>query len=52
MKKVLIFIVIVMYFSNNVNAQKTKYPYQNSNLSVDKRVDDLFSRINLDEIVG
>ena len=50
MKKI-IFSIIFLLSIHLSYAQKVKYPYQNPELSVEKRVDDLLSRMSLEEKV-
>lgn len=50
MKKLLFLTIILIGICGNANAQK-KYPYQNPELSVEIRVQDLLSRMSLEEKV-
>lgn len=43
---------LLAILSLNVNAQQTKLPYQDESLSVEERVEDLVSRMTLEEKVG
>ncbi len=49
MKKVLIFCFIVLFYEGF--SQQVKYPYQNSELSVEDRITDLLGRMSLEEKV-
>jgi len=50
MKKYLVLIFISIYFQS-LEAQKQQDPYKNPNLSIESRVDDLLSRMSLEEKV-
>ncbi|WP_336892096.1 glycoside hydrolase family 3 C-terminal domain-containing protein [Flavicella sp.] len=45
-------LILSAILSMNINAQQKSLPYQNHKLSIDKRVNDLVSRMTLDEKVG
>jgi beta-glucosidase len=45
-------IFILLFISNYVSAQEEKFPFENSCLSIDERVDDLISQMTLKEKVG
>lgn len=51
MKRITFFLCIVILSFIDGKAQKVNYPYLNSKLSVEKRVDDLLSRMSLEEKV-
>jgi beta-glucosidase len=51
MKQLLVFLICILSFVETSNAQNSKYPYQNSKLSVEDRVTDLLSRMSLEEKV-
>ena len=51
MNKTLVLLFFILFSFVSGNAQKTNYPYQNSELSVEKRVEDLLSRMSLEEKV-
>lgn len=51
MKRSLVTIITLALMTFSMNA-KDKYPYQNANLSVEQRVEDLLSRMTLEEKAG
>ena len=51
MNKTLVLLFFILFSFVSGNAQKTNYPYQNSELSVEKREEDLLSRMSLEEKV-
>lgn len=51
MKRSLVTIITLALMTFSMNA-KDKYPYQNANLPVDQRVEDLLSRMTLEEKTG
>ena len=51
MKRSLVTIITLALMTFSMNA-KDKYPYQNANLPVDQRVEDLLSRMTLEEKAG
>lgn len=51
MKNLILFLSLFAGFHYGVNAQNIKYPYQNSELTVGTRVQDLLSRMSLEEKV-
>lgn len=51
MKNFVLFLFLFVGFSYSTNAQSPKYPYQNSKLSVETRVQDLLTRMSLEEKV-
>lgn len=50
MKRAFIFIIIIIALGISTQAQQ--YPFQNTKLSIDQRVEDLISRLTLDEKLG
>ena len=49
-KNITCFLIMIFTFSSNFGQTKhAKYPYQDSNLSVEKRVNDLLSRMTVEE---
>ncbi len=44
--------VLLLFFGGALFAQDFKYPFQNPGLSIEERVDDLISRLTLEEKVG
>jgi beta-glucosidase len=53
MKRILLHTVVVILFSSSISAQKKfDYPFQDPSLPIDKRVNDLVSRLTLDEKVA
>jgi len=45
-------LILMTVWSLQINAQQMNYPYLNESLSIDERVDDLVSRMSLEEKVG
>ena len=53
MKRIFLHLVVLILFSNSLAAQKKPdYPFQDPSLSIEKRVNDLVSRLTLDEKVA
>ncbi len=51
MYKIVLFLSVIVFTFSEVKAQQVKYPFQNSELSVEKRVEDLLNRMSLEEKV-
>ena len=51
MKRALVTIIALALLALNLNA-KDKYPYQDASLPIDQRVDDLISRMTIEEMAG
>jgi beta-glucosidase len=51
MKNLVLFLIFSLGFYNNINAQNIKYPYKNSKLPIETRVQDLLARMSLEEKV-
>jgi len=52
MKKIILPLYAILAFSCSLGAQNFKFPYQNPALPLDKRIDDLVSRMTMEEKAG
>lgn len=49
--KILFLFILLLFAANQISAQETGYPFQNSNLSTEERITNLLSLMTLDEKV-
>lgn len=50
--QILLFLIGIILIASNISAQETKFPFLNPDLAITERVNDLISRMTLDEKVG